>query len=86
MLASQNWVREKCIQQSAKLLEFDKLGDTSLTPSQVGDIQDNCLMSDTRKCRTLRGGASLSELIQEYYVTDEWMSDVTSKFLMFSAS
>jgi len=23
-------------------------------------------------------GASLSELIQEYYVTDEWMSDVTS--------
>ena len=46
MLASQNWVREKCIQQSAKLLEFDKLGDTSLTPSQVGDIQDNCLMSD----------------------------------------
>ena len=82
MLASQNWVREKCIQQSAKLLEFDKLGDTSLTPSQVGDIQDNCLMSDTRKCRTLRG-ASLSELIQEYYVTDEWMSDVTSSNLNF---
>ena len=34
----------------------------------------------------IAGGASLSELIQEYYVTDEWMSDVTSKFLMFSAS
>jgi len=34
-------------------------------------------------------GASLSELIQEYYVTDEWMSDVTSskfEFLMLSAS
>ena len=34
-------------------------------------------------------GASLSELVQEYHVTDEWMSDVTSskfEFLMFSAS
>ena len=34
-------------------------------------------------------GVSLSELILEYYVTDEWMSDVTYskfKFLMFSAS
>ena len=34
-------------------------------------------------------GASLSELIQECYITDEWMSDVTSskfEFLMFTAS
>ena len=35
-LATQSWVREKCMQHKVHIMDKDKLGDTSLTLAQVG--------------------------------------------------
>ena len=34
-LATQSWVREKCMQHKVHIMDKDKLGDTSDTPAQV---------------------------------------------------
>ena len=50
----------------------------------VKEITGTCLLENVEHC-----GGEPEEPVQECYVTDEWMSDVTSskfKFLMFSAS